>query len=134
MPSLPTVGGSSGTWGTELNTWLLTAHNADGSLKDVSQNTPTASYTLVLGDAGKVIEMNVAGANTLTVPPNASVAFPIGTIIEVAQLGAGQTTITPGAGVTINAPNGLKLTSRYSSCSLRKRGTNEWMLIGDTTT
>jgi hypothetical protein len=134
MPSLPTVGGSSGTWGTELNTWLLTAHNADGTLKDVAQNTPTASYTLVLADSGKVVEMNVASANNLTVPPNSSVAFPIGTIIEVTQLGAGQTTFVPGSGVTIRSPsNKLKLTGQYSSASLRKRATNEWMLIGDIT-
>ena len=35
MPTLPTVGGDAGAWGTELNTWLLTAHNADGTLKEV---------------------------------------------------------------------------------------------------
>lgn len=135
MPSLPTVGGSSGTWGTELNAWLLTAHNADGTLKDVVQNTPTASYTLVLSDSGKVVEMNVATGNNLTVPPNASVAFPIGTIIEIAQLGVGQTTIVAGSGVTIRSPGGkLKLTGQYSSASLRKRAINEWMLIGDIST
>ena len=132
MPSLPTVGGSSGVWGTELNTWLLTAHNADGSLKDVEQNTRTSSYTLVLADSGKVVEMNVASVNNLTVPPNSSVAFPIGTIIEIVQLGAGQTTIVADSGVTIRSPSGkLKLTGQYSSASLRKRATNEWMLIGD---
>lgn len=48
MPALPTVGGSSGTWGTELNTWLLTAHNADGTLKDVGQTTivPDSGVTI----------------------------------------------------------------------------------------
>ncbi len=132
MAVLPTVGGSSGIWGTELNTWLLVAHNDDGTLKELAQNTQIASYTLVLADAGKVVEMNVSAANNLTVPPNSSVAFPIGTVIEIAQMGTGQTTIVAGSGVTIRSPNGkLKLTSQYSSASLRKRATNEWMLIGD---
>lgn len=132
MPSLPTVGGSTGTWGTELNDFLLAAHNADGSLKDVVQNTRVASYTLVLSDSGKVVEMNLGSPNNLTVPPNSAVAFPIGTIIEIIQLGAGQTTIVAGSGVTIHSPNGeLKLSGQYSSASLRKRATDEWVLIGD---
>lgn len=98
----------------------------------ITANTQTGSYTLVLGDAGKVVEMNVAGANTLTVPPNASVAFPIGTVLEVFQYGAGQTTITPGAAVTIVSSGAkLKTTGQYSSASLRKRATNEWVASGD---
>lgn len=132
MANLPTVGGSVGTWGTELNTFLQVAHKDDGTLKDIEQNVRTASYTLALSDNGKVIEMNVAGANTLTVPPNSSVAFPIGTLIAVDQLGAGQTTITPGSGVTIRSSGGLtKIKGQYSSVSLRKRATDEWVLVGD---
>jgi hypothetical protein len=62
------------------------------------------------------------------------VAFPVGTIIEVLQLGAGQTTIVAGSGVTIRSPGGKsKLSGQYSSASLRKRGTNEWVLNGDIT-
>lgn len=33
MARLPTVGGDSGNWGTVLNEYLETAHNADGTLK-----------------------------------------------------------------------------------------------------
>ena len=35
MPPLPTVGGSSNTWGNELNAWLQLGHNADGSHRPV---------------------------------------------------------------------------------------------------
>lgn len=135
MPSLPTVGGSSGTWGSELNTWLLTAHKSDGTLKDIEINLRTASYTLVLSDVSKIIEMNVAAPNNLTVPPNSSVAFPVGTLIAVDQIGAGQTTIVPGSGVTIRSSGGAtKIKGQYSSISLRKRATDEWVLVGDTVT
>ena len=37
------------------------------------------TYTLVIGDAGKTVTMDNASAMTLTIPANASVAFPIGT-------------------------------------------------------
>ena len=37
-----------------------------------------ASYVLLATDINKIIEMSAAGANTLTVPPNSAVAFPIG--------------------------------------------------------
>lgn len=99
-----------------------------------SVNTRTASYTLVLSDLSVVVEMNVASANTLTVPPNASVAYPIGSTIEICQIGAGQTTITPGSGVTIRSPVGLKTRAQWSSAVLRKRATNEWVAAGDLTT
>jgi uncharacterized protein DUF5907/baseplate protein BppL len=100
----------------------------------LTANTQAGSYVLVLGDVGKVIEMNVAGANTLTVPPNSSVAFPIGTIVEVYQMGAGQTTLTPGAGVTLREREGkLKTAGQYATVALRKRATDEWVVAGDVT-
>jgi hypothetical protein len=95
-------------------------------------STQTASYTLTLADAGTVVEMNVGSANNLTVPPDSSVTFPIGTTIELYQYGAGQTTVVAGAGVTIRSPSGkLKLTGQYSGAALRKRAANEWALEGD---
>ena len=97
----------------------------------IATNAQVASYTLVLADDGKIVEMGVASGNTLTVPPNASVAFPIGTQIVILQTGAGQVTLTQGAGVTINATPGLKLRTTWSSATLIKRATNIWVAIGD---
>jgi hypothetical protein len=95
-------------------------------------NAQTASYTLVLSDAGKTITMSVGSANNLTVPLNSSVAFATGTMINVIQIGAGQTTLVATSGVTINSKSGnLKITGQYSGVSLYKRDTNTWVAIGD---
>jgi len=88
----------------------------------------------VLTDAAKVVEMNVATANTLTVPANASVAFAVGTQILVLQTGAGQTTIAGDSGVTVNSSgSALKLSGQWSSAVLVKRGTDSWVAVGDLT-
>jgi hypothetical protein len=73
--------------GSEVHNWSL--------------NKESASYTLLLTDAHNYVEMEVASANVLTIPTNATVAFPIGTEIRVTQLGTGQTTITPACGCDI---------------------------------
>jgi hypothetical protein len=76
--------------------------------------------------------MNGGIANNLTVPPNSSVAFPIGARIDLTQIGAGQTTIVAGSGLTIVSKGGnLKLTGQYSAGSLYKRRTDGSALIGD---
>jgi hypothetical protein len=95
-------------------------------------NRLTANYTLDMSDIGDLVELNVGTANTLTVPLNSSVAFPIGTKIDVAQYGAGQTTITAAGGVTIRSFNGaLKITGQYGAATLVKIGTNEWYCFGN---
>lgn len=96
------------------------------------ESAQTASYTLVLSDAGKMVTMTNASANNLTVPPNSSVAFPVNTRIDLLQYGAGQTTVVAGAGVTIySSGSKLKLTGQYSGASLWKKATNTWVLVGD---
>jgi hypothetical protein len=95
-------------------------------------NRQTASYTLVLADAGKIVEMNVGSSNNLTVPLNSSQAFPIGTEIQVLQYGAGQTTIVATSGVTLRSKSGqLKIANQYTGVTLVKVGTNEWYVIGN---
>lgn len=110
-------------------TRAMLTDEAAGAIRTVNTQTGT-SYTLVLGDAGNFITMTNAAASTLTVPPNSSVAFPVGTLIEGAQLGAGQVTLTPGSGVTINATPGLKVAAQYGTFGLLKLATDTWLAYG----
>jgi len=114
-----------------LETDVTTLEGRVDNLVEVQTAEQTASYTLVLADGGTVVEMNVASANDLTVPPNSSVAFPVGTQITVLQTGAGQTTLVAGSGVTINSADGnLKITGQWSAATLLKRATDTWVAIG----
>lgn len=100
-------------------------------------NAQTATYTVVLGDAYKLVTMSVASANNFQIPTNANVAYPVGTVINVIQIGAGQTTIqavTSGTttiastGATATAP---KLRAQYSAASCIKVATDTWYVVGD---
>ena len=87
---------------------------------------------LVIGDAGNMVRGNNAAGNVITVPLNATVAFPIGSQVLVSQYGAGQTSFTPELGVTINSGGAaLKIAIRYGCAVLTKTGTNEWNLEGN---
>ncbi|WP_299489373.1 hypothetical protein [uncultured Gordonia sp.] len=87
--------------------------------------------TLVLTDQSKAIECTSGSATTITIPPNSSVAFPVGSVIEVAQCGAGQVTLAPGGGVTLSNRNGLKTAGQWATLTLRKRATDGWIVGGD---
>lgn len=97
----------------------------------VSTQTGT-SYTAALTDANDYIEFTNGSAVNFTIPPNASVAFPIKTVIEIEQAGAGALTVVAGAGVTINSRGGdLTLAGQYAVAALKKKATDTWTLTGD---
>jgi hypothetical protein len=111
------------------------ADRAIGSaeLDNLTLNAQTGTtYTLVLTDAHKLVTLSNASAISLTVPTNASVAFDIGDQVNLLQLGAGQVTVS-GAGVTLRSQGSkLKLNGQYSTATLVKIGTDEWVLLGNT--
>jgi len=84
--------------------------------------------TWVAGDQGKLLRYTNAGAVTATVPPNSSVAFPVGTVVNVYSAGAGGVTVAAGAGVTVR--NNADALVQYDEVSLRKDGTDEWVRVG----
>jgi len=86
---------------------------------------------VVLTDRDSLVEVSNASATTVTIPTNATTAFPVGTSIDILQTGAGQVTIAGAAGTTVNATPGLKLRAQWSSATLFKRATDTWVVYGD---
>lgn len=96
------------------------------------------TYTFVLADAdNKLVTLSNASAIAVSIPTNASVAFPIGTQINLIQIGAGQVTVsaaTPGTttlvstGATSASP---KCRAQYSAITLIKKNTDSWYAVGD---
>ena len=90
------------------------------------------TYTTVLTDDGKLITCSNASSISVTIPPNSSVAYGIGTQLNFAQLGAGQVTLVAGAGVTLNsAGTKLKLKEQYAVATCVKTDTNTWFVVGN---
>jgi hypothetical protein len=116
--------------GTVTDTMLATGVAKAGFRSTLNDQTG-ATYTLVLTDLAKLVTLSNAGAITLTVPLNSSVAFAIGDRIDLLQKGAGQVTVAGAGGVTVNSTPGLKLRAQWSSATLLKLDTNTWVLIGD---
>lgn len=109
----------------------VTVNVSDSNFSLIQTNRQTSNYTLVLSDVDKLIELNSGSAISLTVPPNSSVAFPIGTVILVTQYGTGTGSIVSGSGVTIRSASGaLSLSAQYAGASLIKIADNEWYLNG----
>ena len=99
----------------------------------IALNAQTGTtYTTVLADDGKLITCDNASAIALTIPPNSSVAYGIGTQINIMQLGAGQVTITAGAGVTLrSAGTKLKTNGQYAVATCCKIASDTWVVIGN---
>ena len=90
-------------------------------------------YYLTLDDQGKVVTMDSAAANTLRVPTNATVPFPIGATVIVRQIGGGSTTIGPaaGVGITKRASLTLELAEKWAQIVLHKIDTDTWHTTGE---
>lgn len=125
----PSIGETG--WGANVNTNFDTIDKIGAQVVATTQSGTT--YTLALADQGKVVELTSATAVTLTVPTNASVAFPVGTMVGLLQYGAGQVTLSPAGGVTLRSSGSrLKTAAQYSAVWVRKRATDEWVVTGDT--
>jgi hypothetical protein len=108
--------------------------NQQTVLRTVVEEEAGATYTLVLADAShKWKRFTSASAVTLTIPAEASVAWPDNTYIELEQAGNGDVTVEAGVGVTLNYNENLTPTlyGNYAVAGLKKTGTNTWNLFGN---
>ena len=134
---------SFGVWGDDTNVSLNLTTKGTGKVQANGEEVATVrgavnaqtgtTYTLVIGDEYlDGVRQTNAAANTITIPPNADVAFPVGsTKIFIIQGGAGSTTIAAGAGVTLSAPASVTaaIGEINGSRVIQKVGVNEWLLV-----
>lgn len=91
----------------------------------------TAPYTLAASDLGGLVERSYATAQTLTVPQDSDVTWPVGGWCEVYVSGAGQLTVQAGSGATLNVSGPTaKSAARYARLGLQKVAANTWLLTG----
>ena len=102
----------------------------------IPQNSKSAAYTFVITDAGKHILHPSADttARVFTIPANASVAFPIGTVLTIInQASAGVVTLSITTDTIRWAPSGTT-GSRYIAANgvatAVKLTATEWIVNG----
>lgn len=119
-----------------LTNKTLTTPTLTSPLVNLGINTQTGTtYTTVLADNGKLVTLSNASGITLTIPPNSSVAYPVGAQLNLAQLGAGQVTFAGGSGVTIVSTGATasapKLRVQYSTATAIQTSADNWLVVGD---
>lgn len=92
----------------------------------VTENQKTTSHTLELADRNKVVAFVGGGAQTVTVPSDAAVNFPTGSVVYIGRFGAGTLTLSGAAGVTLTRTGGF---GTNEEIYIRKRGANLWNVI-----
>ena len=103
----------------------------------VAVNAQTGTtYTFAASDAwNTMVTLSNASSIAVTIPTNATTAFPVGTVLNFAQVGAGQATISGASGVTIVSVGATAATPKtrvqYSAGSAIQTSANNWLVIGD---
>lgn len=91
----------------------------------------TTAKTLALSDANKLFICSHAGNQTVTIPSNATAAFPIGTMITFLLTSPYKVTFVGASGVTLTSIDSLvTLATQFAMASLIKTDTNTWQLVG----
>ena len=93
-------------------------------------NHNAATYTLVAGDAGKLVREATNGAN-ITIPQN---IFSAGDMISIFNVSTGNNTITSGSGITLyntsGGATGNRTLAAKGVCTIVCTDTNEFIISG----
>jgi len=128
----PTIG--SFVNATHTHTTAATAGTLTAAAIYYGFNSNTGNYTLALTDQGKILPFNTTSTGTVTIPLNASVAFPTGSFVNFVQSGTGPILITGASGVSVQSENSkLKLKAQYAVAGCVKTDIDTWVAFGNLT-
>lgn len=100
----------------------------------IPANGKTASYTLIMSDIGKDIYITgTTASQAITIPANASVAFPIGTVIAITNDSNQNWTIQITSDTLMWSPSGStgsRTLAQYGSVTIRKVTATKWWITG----
>jgi hypothetical protein len=106
--------------------------NYPAGYRDAPQNSKTTGYTLIASDAGKSILMNGSSV-TLTIPANASVPFPVGTVFVAINVNASALSIaiTSDTLTLVNSTTtGTRTLAQNGVATCIKIGATSWLISG----
>ena len=101
--------------------------------RGVPQNAQNSNYTLALADAGRHVYSANSGAQTVTVPTNASVAFPIGTVVTLINNGTTAITVSTTSITMLQAGTtntGNRTLATKGLATMIKVATDTWFISG----
>jgi len=112
--------------------WITQSGGGGGGSGDTEMNNQTGTtYTTVLADSGKMITLSNAASITVTIPQNATVAYPIGTKLNFMQLAAGSVTIQTSDSLAVQADFTAVLNGQYGVGTALKITSTTWVLFGN---
>ena len=102
--------------------------------KEIPPVVLSGNDTIALEDSGKHFRSTTTGNITLSIPTNATVAFPTGTAISIVEQAAGNILVNAISGVTLyqagNSTAGNRVLSTYGVATLMKVDTDTWFISG----
>ena len=128
------VAGDTFTGQVILPSNLTSLNQYSAGFLAVPVETKDVDYTFVMNDSGRMKRHTSASAHAFTIPPNSSVAFPIGTVLVVRNIGAGVVTLTRGSGVALrisgSTTDGNKALAQWAYVTLLQEATDVWVATG----
>lgn len=129
------VSGNARVFGNLTVTGNISANVAGFPIgyRDLPQVT-VGNVTLALTDAGKHYYSTTGAPQTITVPSNANVAFPLGTTVVIINKGLGNIAVAKQIEVSMylagNSTSTTKTLTSYGMATLVKTESNVWFING----
>lgn len=129
-----TVNGVSGTHSFKIED-STGANSYNGGYLEVPSNGQTGAYSTVLSDSGKQIYYTGATGVTITIPANASVAYPVGTVLTIINDASAAVSLTISVTTdTLQWANGgttgNRTLARYGIATCVKVTATKWIING----